>query len=40
MQQLSKTKYWNTWTAESPANYVFLPAGFQIAFGAFSTKTC
>lgn len=38
MQQLSKTKYWNTWTAESPANYVFLPAGFQIAFGAFSTK--
>ena len=38
MQQLSKTKYWNTWTAESPASYVFLPGGFQIAPGAFSTK--
>ena len=38
MQQLSKTKYWNTWTAESPSTYVFLPADFQISHGAFSTK--
>ncbi len=31
-------KYWNTWSSESPTIMEFLPAGFEIRIGAYSSK--
>ena len=36
MYQIPTNKYWNTWSAKSPAMMVFLPADFTIAIGANS----
>ncbi len=38
MPQTSKTRYWNTWSAQSPAIMEFLPSKFCIRPGAYSTK--
>lgn len=36
MYQVPCTKYWNTWSTQSPAIMEFLPAGFMIKPGSYS----
>lgn len=39
MYNISKEKYFNTWSAKSPAIFEFLPARFQCCIGAYSHST-
>ena len=36
MFQISREKYFNTWSAKSPAAMMFLPARLSVSLGAYS----